>query len=328
MIRSLFFLPGQPIQKDLPPEKFPELIQSEQGVLWVDFVSEPPETSLPILQDFGFHPLAIDDALQETHVPRLDDWKDYLYIVFNYMDIKKNGAGWESHVDELDIFLGRNYIVTHHDEPITAIEDTWISCDRDPRTLQEGADHLLYKIADYLISEYMPVVEKIDDAIDQIEDQVFDRPSPRTLEQLFTIKRVLLAMRRIVLPQREVMNKLARDDFQVVDPKDRIFFRDLYDHLVRLHDLNESLRDLVGGVLDTYLSVINNRMNEIMKTLTVITVLFMPLTFVTGFFGMNFFEPLGLMKGWTTNPVFYLTLGIVVFLPIGMYIWFRRRTWL
>jgi magnesium transporter len=328
MIRSIFFLPGQPVQKDLPPEKFPELIQSEQGVLWVDFVSEPPETSLPILQDFGFHPLAIDDALQETHVPRLDDWKDYLYIVFNYMDIKKNGAGWESHVDELDIFLGRNYIVTHHDEPITAIEDTWISCDRDPRTLQEGADHLLYKIADYLISEYMPVVEKIDDAIDQIEDQVFDRPSPRTLEQLFTIKRVLLAMRRIVLPQREVMNKLARDDFQVVDPKDRIFFRDLYDHLVRLHDLNESLRDLVGGVLDTYLSVINNRMNEIMKTLTVITVLFMPLTFVTGFFGMNFFEPLGLMKGWTTNPVFYLTLGIVVFLPIGMYIWFRRRTWL
>lgn len=328
MIRSLFFLPGQPIQKDLPPEKFPELIQDGQGVLWVDFVGEPPETSLPILQDFGFHPLAIDDALQETHVPRLDDWKEYLYIVFNYMDVKRNRDDWESHVDELDIFLGKNYIVTHHDEPISAIEDTWISCDRDPRTLEEGADHLLYKIADFLITEYMPMVEKIDDAVDQIEDQVFDRPSPRTLEQLFAIKRDLLAMRRIVLPQREVMNKLARDDFQVVDPKDRIFFRDLYDHLVRLHDLNESLRDLVGGVLDTYLSVINNRMNEIMKTLTVITVLFMPLTFVTGFFGMNFFEPPGLMKGWTTSPVFYFTLLITVCLPIGMYVWFRRRTWL
>ena len=159
MIRSLYYLPGQPIQKDLPPEKFPELIQNEQAVLWVDFISEPPEISLPILQDFKFHPLAIDDALQETHVPRLDDWGDYLYIVFNYMDVKKNGDGWDSHIDELDIFLGRNYIVTHHDEPITAIEDTWISCDRDPRTLQEGADHLLYKIADYLITEYMPVVE-------------------------------------------------------------------------------------------------------------------------------------------------------------------------
>jgi magnesium transporter len=244
------------------------------------------------------------------------------------MDIKKNGDGWESHVDELDIFLGQNYIVTHHDEPIKAIEETWVSCDRDPRTLQEGADHLLYKIADYLITEYMPIVEKIDDAVDQIEDQVFDRPSPRTLEQLFALKRVLLAMRRIVLPQREVMNKLARDDFQVVDPKDRIFFRDLYDHLVRLHDLNESLRDLVGGVLDTYLSVINNRMNEIMKTLTIITVLFMPLTFLTGYFAMNFFEPLGNLKAWTADPVFYVTLAIIFILPIFMFIWFRRRTWI
>jgi len=327
MIRSLYFLPGNSIQKDLPPEKFPELIQNPQGVLWVDFISEPPETSLPILQDFKFHPLAIDDALQETHVPRLDDWGNYLYIVFNYMVVKKDGEGWESYVDELDIFLGQNYIVTHHDERITAIEETWISCDRDPRTLREGADHLLYKIADFLITEYMPIVEKIDDAIDQIEDQLFERPSPRTLEQLFALKRVLLAMRRIVLPQREVMNKLARDDFQVVDPKDRIFFRDLYDHLVRLHDLNESLRDLVGGVLDTYLSVVNNRMNEIMKTLTVITVLFMPLTFVTGFFGMNFFESLGLMKGWTSNPAFDIVLAITILLPFGMYLWMRRRTW-
>ena len=111
-------------------------------------------------------------------------------------------------------------------------------------------------------------------------------------------------MRRILLPQREVLNKLARDDYKVIDPKDRIFFRDIYDHLVRLHDLNESLRDLVGGALDTYLSVINNRMNEIMKTLTIITVLFMPLTFVTGFFGMNFFEPLGHAERLDNQPGF------------------------
>jgi magnesium transporter len=134
-------------------------------------------------------------------------------------------------------------------------------------------------------------------------------------------------MRRILLPQREVMNKLARDDYKVIDPRDRIFFRDIYDHLVRLHDLNESLRDLVGGAQDTYLSVVNNRMNEVMKTLTIITTLFMPLAFVTGFFGMNFFEPLGLMKSWTSSGVFYVTLAITLLLPIGMYIWMRRRTW-
>ncbi|HEU0292819.1 MAG TPA: magnesium/cobalt transporter CorA, partial [Anaerolineales bacterium] len=286
------------------------------------------ETCLPILQNLGFHPLAIDDALQETHVPKLDDWGSYLYIVLNYMDASKNGDTWETHIDELDIFLGINYIITHHDEPILAIDETWNSCDRDPRTLQEGADHLLYKITDYLVAEYMPIVEKIDESIDQIEDQVFERPSPRTLEKLFALKRVLLAMRRILLPQREVLNKLARDDYQVIDPKDRIFFRDIYDHLVRLHELNESLRDLVGGALDTYLSVVNNRMNDVMKTLTLITTLFMPLAFVTGFFGMNFFEPLGLLTEWTTSGVFYFTLGTIIILPMAMYIWMRRRTWL
>ena len=327
MIRSLYYLPGQPIQKDLPPEKFPNLIQNPKGVLWVDFVGEPPEVCQPILEKFGFHPLAIDDALQETHVPRLDDWGEYLYIVFNYMDMDLNGEGWEATVDELDVFLGKNYIVTHHDRQISAVDETWVVCDRDERNVQEGADHILYRIADNLMANYMPTVEKIDDAIDQIESQLFQRPSPATLERLLEIKRVLVAMRRIIIPQREVLNKLARDDYPVIDRKDRVFFRDIYDHLVRLHDLNESLRDLAGSVMDTYLSVVNNRMNEVMKTLTVITTIFMPLTFVTGFFGMNFFESHGTLREWTNNPVFYITLAGMLILPFLMYIWMRRRTW-
>jgi magnesium transporter len=244
------------------------------------------------------------------------------------MNTEEHEEAWNTEVDELDIFLGENYIVTHHDHQVSAVDETWSACDRDERNLQAGADHLLYRIADNLVAGYMPAVEKIDNAIDQIEDQVFDRPSPHTLERLFALKRVLLAMRRIVLPQREVLNKLARDDYKVIDPKDRVFFRDIYDHLVRLHDLNESLRDLVSGALDTYLSVINNRMNEVMKTLTIITTLFMPLTFVTGFFGMNFFEPHGTLNSWTSNPVFDVVLVINVLLPIGMYFWMRRRTWI
>jgi len=248
--------------------------------------------------------------------------------VLNYMHLQGLGDSWEMEVDELDIFLGSNFIITHHDHSIAAIDEAWTSCDRDPRTLQDGADHLLYKIADYLVAGYMPIVEKIDAAIDVIEDQVFDRPSPQTLEQLFTIKRVLLSMRRFLLPQREVLNKLARDDYKVIDPKDRIFFHDIYDHLVRLHDLNESLRDLVSGALATYLSVVNNRMNEVMKTLTIITTLFMPLAFVTGSFGMNFFEPLGLMKSWTTSIVFYIMLTVTILLPVSMFTWMHRRTWI
>ena len=327
MIRSIFFLPGKPTRKDIPPEEFPRLIRDKRGLLWVDFISEPPETSLPILQSFNFHPLAIDDALQETHAPKIDDWGDYLYIVLNYMHLIKETEPWDTEIDELDIFLGRNYVITHHDNPVISIDETWDMCQRDPRYAKDGPDHLLYKIIDATVMNYMPIIEKIDEEIDWIEDQVFDRPSSQTLARLFTLKRVLLAMRRILLPQREVLNKMARDDYQVIDQKDRIFYRDIYDHLVRLHDVNESLRDLVGGAMDTYLSVINNRMNEVMKTLTIITTLFMPLTFVTGFFGMNFFAANPPQESWTIPSVFYGTLGLMLLTPVFMFFWMRRRTW-
>lgn len=328
MIRSLYYLPGKPIQTDLPPGQFPKLMKNRRALLWVDFTGEPPEVCQPILERFGFHPLAIDDALQETHSPKIDDWGDYLYIVLNYMHLNTNGTDpWETEVDELDTFLGENFIVTHHDHPLAALDATWSTCQRDLRNLQAGADHLFYRMVDLIVADYMPVVERIDLAIDEIEDQVFDRPSARTLEQLFTLKRVLLSMRRILLPQREVLNRMARDDYAVIDPRDRIFFRDIYDHIVRLHDLNETLRDLVGGVLDTYLSVVNNRMNEVMKTLTTITTLFMPITFITGFFGMNFFEPVAGLVGWTAREAFLLTMGVLALLPVVMYVWMRRRTW-
>lgn len=328
MIRSIYYQPGKPLQIDLKPDSLLKAILSRRGVLWVDFGGEPPEVCQPILESYGFHPLAIDDALQETHSPKIDDWGSYIYIVLNYMHL--NGADqneWATEIDELDVFLGPNYVVTHHDDPVPAIDEILASIQRDQRPFQEGADHLLYKIIDNVVMNYMPVIERIDEEINEIEDQVFDRPTPRTLERLFDLKRVLLAMRRILLPQREVLNKLARDDYAVIDRKDRIFFRDIYDHLVRLHDLNETMRDLVGGALDMYLSVINNRMNDVMKTLTIITTLFMPLTFVTGFFGQNFFEPLGMMRAWTTPLAFAIMLFVTVFLPIGMYTWMRRRTW-
>ncbi len=327
MIRTLFYTSGKPVRSDIPPLEFSRLLGDKRGMLWVDFMSEPPETALPILQSFGFHHLAIDDALQETHAPKIDDWGDYLYIVLNYMRLVKDTESWDTEIDELDIFLGRNYVITHHDNPITSIDETWVTSQRDPRYAQDGADHLLYKIIDEIVMNYMPVIEKIDEEIDIIEDQLFDRPSSQTLARLFTLKRVLLAMRRILLPQREVLNKMARDDYQVIDRKDRIFFRDIYDHLVRLHDVNESLRDLVGGALDTYLSVINNRMNEVMKTLTIITTLFMPLTFVTGFFGMNFFAANPPYASWTLPTIFYGTLGLMLLTPVFMFFWMRRRTW-
>ncbi len=328
MIRSLYYDAQGAVRIDLPRGEMADVLTERTGLLWLDFTAEPPEACESILlHTFGFHPLAVDDALQETHVPKVDDWSDYLYVVLEAAHFN-TGEADPLQALELDVFLGPNYIVTHHDRPIPAVEELWTHCQRHDRYLKNGADHLLYRLADSLVAAYMPVVEQLDDAIDLIEDEIFGRPTPATLERIFGLKRTVLRLRRVLSPQREVLNKLARDDFAVINARDRVYFRDVYDHLVRLHDINESLRDLIGGALDTYLSVINNRMNDVMKILTVITTLFMPISFVVGFFGMNFFVPATPLNVWTERPAFLLVLLATTLLPVGMYLWIRRRGWM
>jgi magnesium transporter len=328
MIRSLFFSSKGSLQTGLDEREFSTALGDPEGVLWVDFEATPPESDEPLLrQVFGFHPLAIDDALQESHVPKVDDWGDYLYIVLHSVTFDKIDGG-QLDTLELDVFLGENYMVTHHDQPLPAIDRVWDLSQRDDRHVRNGPDYLLYRLVDEVVASYMPVVEKIDEAIDLAEDQIFDRPTPYTLERIFTLKRAALHLRRIIGPQREVLNKLARDDYKVIDLEARVYFRDVYDHLVRLHDISESIRDLVGGALDTYLSVINNRMNEIMKTLTMITTLFMPISFIASFFGMNFFQPAAPLTMWTGMPAFALTMISLMVTPFVMYLWARRRGWM
>jgi len=328
MIRSLYRNQEGQISTDLKPDEVTAALQDLNGTLYMDFVSEPPDVCEPILHEtFKFHPLAIDDALKESHTPKIDDWEDYLYIVLHAIAVNKQGSV-EIDTLELDVFLGKNYIITYHARPIPIVDRVWDACQRDERNLRKGTDHILYQLADELAASYMPVVEQIDEVIELLEDQIFGHPTQAVLEQIFALKRTLLHLRRVITPQREVINKLARDDYSVIDAEDRIFFRDVYDHFTRLHSIIESMRDLVSGAMETYLSVVNNRMNEIIKTLTIITTLFMPVSFIAGFFGMNFFQatvPLGV---WTGNPAFLLTIGIMLAIPAGLYLWIRQRTWM
>ena len=327
MIRILYRPKSAKPRFDLKPADLPATLADPQGLVWLDFEAEPPEACEPILrQTFGFHPLAIDDALQESHIPKVDDWGEYIYLVLPAITL--DGAS-EPHIEmlELDAFLGPNYLVTHHDHPVAVVDRVWSACQRDERHLEGDVDHVLYRLVDELATSYMDVIERLDDAIELVEDEVFDRPTTSTLERIFVLKRALIQLRRIIVPQREVLNRLARGDYAVIDAKDRVFFRDVYDHLVRMHDINEGMRDLVAGSLDTYLSVINNRMNDIMKTLTIITTLFMPLSFLTGFFGMNFFGPSAPLEAWTGIPALVITLVILLATPLAMYLWMQRQGW-
>ena len=327
MIRILYNAGNGALRSDLAPEDIAGALQNPQGLLWLDLQAEPPENCVPILRDtFHFHPLAIEDALEESHAPKVNDWEEYVYLVLHAAKIVQQSSTTLGHV-ELDIFVGKNYLVTHHAEPLAGIDQVWDTSHHDSRYLKKGATYLLYRLSDELMAEYMPIVDSMDDAIDHIEDEVFDNPTPHMLEEIFRLKRGLLALRRIIMPEREIMNKLGRGDFDVIDQNQRVFFRDVYDQLVRLHDIIDSMRDLVSGTLDTYLSVINNRMNDTMKTLTLITTLFMPLSFVVGFFGMNFFGPVStFFTPWTTHASFLVTVLAMILIPASMYMWLRKRT--
>lgn len=327
MIKSIFYLNGE-TKSDLTLDEIKAALKQNEGVLWVDLVETSyTESENILLEVFNFHPLAISDALDEEHVPRVDDWGDYLYLILHSIkfDLTHEQV---LETNELDVFLGKHFLVTYQNVAIPVVDKVRQNIERDARFLQRGADHLFYKLADDLVAETLTVVDRMDDAIDRVEDLMFKSSNQAILEQIFTLKRSLLHLRRTLMPQREVFNKLARGDDHVIDAQERVFFRDIYDHMVRLYDISESLRDLISGALETYLSVINNRMNEVMKTLTIITTLFMPISFLTGFFGMNFFAADRPFLAWTSEPIFIVVLSIFVILPVGMFVWMRSRKWM
>lgn len=330
MIRLLHYDGNGALAESDTLDHLPALVANPRGVVWVDLYDPTdgadPEVLRILREVFGFHPLAVEDALLETHVPKVDDWGEYLYIVMHAVHFERSAHRLETH--ELDIFVGSNYLVTYRTQEVKALENQWRVTLRDERHTRRGVDYLLYELCDAIATEYLPVIDAMDEAIDIVQDEVFEHSDSRLVERIFQLKRAVLDLRRVLSPQREVLNKLARGDYTMIDERDRVYFRDVYDHFVRLVDLNESMRDLVGGVLDTYLSVTANRTNEVMKVLTIATLLFAPLTVVTGFFGMNFFG--GEMEVFfRVYPpfVFILACLVMVSVPLLMVMYIRRRGW-
>ncbi|MBE2225444.1 MAG: magnesium/cobalt transporter CorA [Anaerolineae bacterium] len=297
-------------------------------LIWLDLTHAEDNDAIEKLlhEQFGFHPLAIDDALHETHVPKVDDWDTYLYMVLQ--DVVYQSETQQVHLPELDVFLGKQFLVTHHKETVKAVDYVWELCQRNTRWLQHGVDHLLYRVIDEMVNHYTAVLEHLESEIVQMESIIFANPTPRVLEQLTVYKHTILQLRRVLAPQREVVNKLSREAFPVIGAKDRLYFRDVYDHLVRLYDLSDNVRDLVVGNIEIYLSVVNNRMNDIMKTLTIMTAMFLPLTFLTGFFGMNFFQAVLPSAFWTGEAMLLLTLLAMLIIPLVMVGWMRHRSWM
>jgi magnesium transporter len=327
MIRSVYRSHDGSITRDLSPPQLHDALADKAGTLWLDVVTtgEDLDGVDKLLRDlFAFHPLALDDALREAHVPRVDDWRGYLLIVLHAAIL---GPDRIPDTREIDLFLGPNYLVSVRPGPVPSLERLWDQCIRGAENRRAGGPgRLLYDLADSVAADYMPVVDGLDEEIDRIESDVFRRPRPILIRRIFRLRRALLRLRRTLAALREVMNRLARDDYGVVAQEQRVYFRDVYDHLVRLYDIVEGLRDVAAGALDSYLGVTSNRINEVMRTLTAVNVLFLPLSFLAGFFGMNFFgESVNLQNPRPGPILFWLCMGLMAFTPAVMWWWMVHR---
>lgn len=330
MIRSIYRTASGDLRRNLTPAEIEAALKDAQGTLWLDVTlgdRENGELTTLLREVFHFHPLAVEDALSQSSGPRLDDWPEHLYVVLMAPHLRPDRR---LHSLELDIFLGSNYLLTLHEEPVRAVSAVWDQLQRGlERRLIEGPDHLLYALTDAVVADYMPVVETLDEDIETLEGEIFERPRRGTVARIFRLRRTLMDLRRRIAAMREVVNKLARDEYPMIDPKDRVYFRDVYDHLVRLYDLVDGQRDMVVGALDSYVSVASNRLNEIMRTLTVVSILFLPLNFITGFFGMNFFaEPFNIDNPFSPYLMFGLCMAALTLLPVAMLWFIRRKGWL
>ena len=301
-------------------------IEAIQGLLqsstrfWLDLVDPSPADQQAVLGDtFRFHPLAVEDADHFGQRPKIDTYDDFaMLVVF--------GVNHSGRLVEVHCFYTDTYLVTIHRDHCPSIGDLF---DR-LRARGGHSDHvmLLYRVIDSLVDGYFPVLAAMDDQIDDLEDQILVCPTEQQLGTLFDLKRQLISLRKVVTPQRDMFAALLSETELLpgITPDAERYFRDLYDHLIRISELVDSYRDLLSGALDTHLSTVSNRLNVVMKQLTIIATVFLPATFVTGFFGQNF----GWMVNHLTSSGVFFGLGVAfqVALAGGLLLLFRRRGWL
>ncbi|HMN63239.1 MAG TPA: magnesium/cobalt transporter CorA [Anaerolinea sp.] len=326
MIESIYYSTNHSAaSRDLTDDEIRSATKNPDGLLWVNLCSPTLEESNHVLTDlFQFHPLAVEDCQSIGYqTPKIDDFGAYIFIIAHALPVNRADISAENSM-ELNIFVADNYLVTSYNREIMPpVEDGKKRLDRDDRLIKNGPDFLCHAILDHLVDDYMPLLDELDEHLELLEDRVLEKPTPEILSELIEQKHMLMALRRIISPQREIINRLSRDDYTMIDRQSRIYYRDIYDHLVRIQDLSESLRDIVSGVMDIYLNSTSMRLNEVMKALTVVSTIFLPLSFVAGVYGMNFHYMPEL--AWRFGYLFVWVIFVSIF--VGMLVWFKRRNW-
>lgn len=273
---------------------------------------------------FHLHPLVVEDILNTDQRPKVEDYEEYIFVVLKSL-CHRDQEDDELAIEQISLILGPNYVLSFQEQAGDEFDPIRERIrDNKGRARKMGADYLAYALIDLIVDNYFVVLEQFGERIDPMQEELVTTPTTETLQVIHALKRELTSLRKSLWPLREVVGRLERWDSPLIQQSTRIYMRDVYDHIIQVIDAVETFRDILSGMLDIYLSSTSNRMNEIMKVLTIIATLFIPLTFITGVFGMNFEYMPGLKWRWGYPAAW----GIMIAIAIVMLVYFRRKKWL
>ncbi|MFC0189650.1 magnesium/cobalt transporter CorA [Fictibacillus aquaticus] len=283
---------------------------------WVDISEPDAEEEKLLLEFFQFHPLAVEDCLNELQRPKLEYYDDHQFLVVHAIDEQTMKT------DEVDIFFGSNFVVSFHLAKLKELDFVWNYVVNTKKADQINPMQILYKIMDKLVDSYFPILHNMEDAVIALDDEL-ELEKPKLINELFDIRAELLRLRKTIVPMRELLYRMLESKRITISDKRKAYFQDIYDHLIKLAETLDSIREMTSDIRDNYISLSSHRMNTIMKTLTVITTIFMPLTFIAGIYGMNFAH----MPELNYRYGYFAAVGFMVLIGASMFWWFKRKGW-
>ncbi len=320
MITAFLYVPGEKCHE---LHEADAIFMPQAGeTLWVDLEAPTPEEGEILSRVFNFHTLAIEDCWHEPQSGKVDDYGDYLFMVVHGVRYNADTEDFITH--ELNIFLGANYLVTFHSHHSRSVEASQAYVRRNPNIMTRGMDFMLHQILDRLIDNYFPKLEILEDKIEELEAAIFSDPRPELLNSILDVRRHVGHLKRVAIQEREVFAAISRGAFPFVNERAQVYFKDIYDHVFRIVETADNHRDTINIILQAYLSTVSNKLNDTMRVLTLLATIMLPLTVITGIYGMNFeYMP---ELGWR-----YGYLAILLFMALlagGMLLYFRKRNWL
>jgi magnesium transporter len=313
------------VVRPVTPDEAVRLARDGPGAVWLDFESEPEAAVRETLAPLGIHPLVLEDLVMDVNRPKVDSYGPYLYVVVH-------SARWDDdrpELREIDLVIGPHFLITHHEGGTRSVETAHQVLPRRPELLARGPAALMHFLFDVLVDHYLPIMDRVSEEIDELEEAVFEDTGGAAHLRILRLKRGMSALRRIVGPQRDTVLALTRDEFEPVPAEMRPYLRDVYDRLARVSDLLDSFRDETAALLDLHVSRVSNQLNEVIKRLTVVATIGLPLTIVTSYYGMNvgperiFPE----FRWFAAHPVVFVWIALLATTGVTWWV-LRRRHWM